>query len=337
MESKPRAFLLIGVLAALLGGIAYLGWPKIAPHLASFKRSDLGSFPSPATQIALDTDLDDDEKPRMSREAEPTTSERENPSTPPPHGIKIDSPGHATYSRLTRDMFEYFLSGIKVSSANDAKAKILAHLATIFDAESVKLIEPVVDQYIAYKKDLALAINDRRGGITPEELLELNLSEQEKHFSSDVADVFFGYDRTYDAYMVAKLSILRDEGMLDEEKKAKIAELDRSLPDDIREDHEKATQIQRWAEQMEAFKKSGAGEAELAELREAKLGRSASRRLATLDREQAEWQERLKEFLLRKQEILASGSEDSEAEIQALLESSFSANERKRVQVLTRQ
>ena len=96
-----------------------------------------------------------------------------------------------------------------------------------------------------------------------------------------------------------------------------LSELNRRLPDGIRESRTYRTQETVLKKKVEELKVQGGKEDEIYELRKNFYGETAADRLAELDRERRAWQNRFDDYYISKQIILtASDLSDNEKELQ---------------------
>jgi lipase chaperone LimK len=89
----------------------------------------------------------------------------------------------------------------------------------------------------------------------------------------------------------------------------------------------------------QALRAAGAGDSQIAAVRAANLGAEAAARLADLDRARAAWDARLAQFRTARAALLADPAlDDAERRrrVDALLERSFTAQERIRIEAIDR-
>ncbi|HEX7842776.1 MAG TPA: lipase secretion chaperone, partial [Kofleriaceae bacterium] len=123
------------------------------------------------------------------------------------------------------------------------------------------------------------------------------------------------------------------------ERERRLAEIDARLPAAVQKARAAATAPIDEMNREQAMRAAGASDDQIAAARTANLGAEAAARLADLDRTRAAWNARLAQFRAQRAQLLADPRlDDAERRrrIDALLEQSFTPQERIRVEALDR-
>ncbi|HBM50055.1 MAG TPA: lipase chaperone, partial [Marinobacter sp.] len=161
-----------------------------------------------------------------------------------------------------------------------------------------------------------------------------------EHLGPDVAEGFFGEEERRLQVMLDRQKILSDESLTASERDRALAQLDQLLPEYSRELRRRSRTVVETAMQVQQLREQGASEAEVRELRLQAYGAEATERLARLDQQRNQWQNRLGEY--RQQKALIDNNEglapaDRQAAVEALRERIFTEeHERRRIRALER-
>jgi lipase chaperone LimK len=151
--------------------------------------------------------------------------------------------------------------------------------------------------------------------------------------------VFFADEEAATYAALSRRAVLADPTLSAAERDRRLAEIDARLPAAVREARAAATAPIDELNRELAMRAAGASDAQIAAARTAALGADAAARLAELDRSRTAWDARLTRFRAARAAVLADPQlDDAERRrrIAALLESSFTPEERIRVEALDR-
>ncbi len=147
--------------------------------------------------------------------------------------------------------------------------------------------------------------------------------------AQEVAALFGSVDFSADDAM-ARMEIKADKQLTDAQKQAKLAQLDASLPPDVRAWRAPQASVDALQAAESDARARGASDAEMLALRTQFVGAEAARNLAALDAENAAWDQRVQAFKAEKNAILANAklSEPERlASLDRLRERDFKPNE----------
>lgn len=182
-----------------------------------------------------------------------------------------------------------------------------ALLASRIPAEYRSQAQRLLDQYQRYRGELA-QLSAPRGATsfskaedyaaaatTLESLLAARRALQEKYFSAAEVDGLFGDDNRYDAFTVARLRLAARDDLSLADKEQQLAGLsDQLLTPEQREARQSAILPSRIAAQNAQMAAASSDE-RLAQ-RSNEFGAAAAQRMAEVDRQRAEWQQRIARY-----------------------------------------
>lgn len=143
-----------------------------------------------------------------------------------------------------------------------------------------------------------------------------------------VVEAFFSAEESIDEYTLASLR-LRKDGASDEQ----LAALESTLPDPIQQMRQESRQLITMREHEKHQRQQGASHEEVHQWRVQEYGVEAAERLAQVDKQQAQWQQRLKQYQRYQQKLAQQNlaKEDNEQQLQAYRNKHFSEAEQKRL------
>ncbi len=157
-----------------------------------------------------------------------------------------------------------------------------------------------------------------------------------KWFGAD-SDAMFLQEEAHTAYSLARRAVQQDASLDGRERALRLAELDAGRVPAERSAERDATTVLIAEEQSRQFEARGTDAATRAAERSAIWGQEAAHRLAALDRQRAQWDQRIANYVIRRGDILGDARLDPAARQRALsdlLQRSFDSDERRRIESL---
>lgn len=256
--------------------------------------------------------------------------------------LEVDAAGHLKITSGIRRLFDYFLSAVGEEPLDTLLKRIRAYLHHKLPAAAAAEAERLLDSYIGYKRGLE-AIPQAQAGSGQFDIEALRRQMQQvqalrsQFFTPDVIAAFFGDDDTYDRYTLDRLAILQDKSLSPEQRAARLAALEQQLPAGMQDSIKAINQVQNLNALTQEWKQRGGTPAELRQIRESLVGAEATDRLEALDRENAQWDQRMNSWFAERAAILSNQSlsdQDRQAQVASLRNSRFTESERVRVQSL---
>ncbi|QBB69964.1 hypothetical protein ELE36_06075 [Pseudolysobacter antarcticus] len=241
--------------------------------------------------------------------------------------------GRLIANRELRRLLDYFLSSIGELDADAIRTLLVTQLGAQYSAAQVTQVAAVFDRYRDYQ--LALMNESPIADLSAQlsRLHELRL----RYLGTEIADAFFRDDENYAAYTLAQRDLKTDPQLTAEQRVASLAELDKTLPESLR-DRRALAQTPMLIDSQEAqFDVAHADANTRHDTRAAQWGEPAAQRLDALDAQRADWQSRLSAYQNWRDAINANtalSETQRRAAIDDLLVRSFHDTERVRIQSL---
>ena len=259
--------------------------------------------------------------------------------------IRTDTEGNLIISRDIRLVFDYFLSALGEEDHSRIEARILAYLNHSLPSDAAKTASNLFKSYLGLLQER----KSLEEYAIPSDALEIDLDairhqkEQlhainSKYLDDETITAFFGQEEALDSYMLARIPILKDTSLSQQEKAQQLRILEESLPDNIRKERTKRQGVID-LHQLSKTRTGDLSEHDLQKVREQTVGKEATRRLEKLDQERRIWKKRIASWLSIRQNLKVNKWIDAntlEKEIIVLREKYFSADELNRVKALER-
>ncbi len=244
-------------------------------------------------------------------------------------GVLLNADGQVQLDTGMRRLFDYYLSLIGERDLIQIRVLLKDHLLGKYSPANVDVVLQYFDRYTDYLHALT---NLKIGSIVkPEDRLQEVTALRKKMLGDELATAFFTDEEALAALTLKRMTIANDKNLSAEDKARLLAELDASENYSARTEADTAALI---TEQTRQLDDSNLTEAQRAAEREALWGKEAAGRLARLDRERAQWDARIEQYLLARSRIDANRGLSAAARAQAiaaLRAQQFNAAEQRRV------
>jgi len=254
-------------------------------------------------------------------------------------GLVVDAAGHFVPTPDARRFFDYFFA----ASGEEPEATIVARIRAEIDRrlapDAAREAQRLLDRYLDYRAR-ARAYAEAAGAIDD---LETRLAAIEairvEALGGAAASAFFAEEEAADRAALERLRLASRDDLTEGERERRMAALEEALP--------AAELVQRRGAEIAldlrrdeaALLAAGGSADQLRTLRERTVGPEAAARLAVLDRQRAEWRQRVDSYRAARAAIEGDASFDAAARARAidqLRADRFSATERLRVAALDR-
>lgn len=250
--------------------------------------------------------------------------------------FQLDAAGNLIISPELRQLFDYFLSAIGEEPLKQSIERLRRHIAAQLPEPAQAQALAVLNQYLNYKRQL-LDLEATYSRTTDISALRQRLSAVQalraRVLEPAVHQAFFAPDEAYDRFSLERLAIQADSALDSEAKGRAIDQLRVELPGDLQE--LLVPQLQsELREQTVALQAQGADAQQIRQLRQQLVGSEAAARLEALDRQRAQWQQRVAVYQQERQRIEATrGLDDVErrSAIEQLEAEQFDEGERLRL------
>lgn len=203
-----------------------------------------------------------------------------------------------------------------------ARALLAPHFTPAERPRAQALLDRYIDYRVALGRIRPPAPGDAQG---LRSAVEARQRVREAHFDADELAALFAGEDALDRYTLARLEIQRHPTLTPDQKQAALREAEQELPPAERSARADAQAHLALADQTAAFDAQGLDERQRHAQRSAQHGEAAARRLAQLDRDEADWRARLDRY------ATAQGRGESPAQLEALAGQLFTPQERLRL------
>lgn len=248
--------------------------------------------------------------------------------------------GHLLLHVSIKERFEYFLSILGEFTLDDVltmvREDINQELTEPARSEALALFE----DYIAYKRSL-VELEKQLGSAASFEQYDMSnmrlrldqlRNKRREYLSGDAVDAFFGFDETYDDFMLGKLEVINNPQLTAEEKTAQISMLENQLPAELQSMRAETERISQIFAQTDKMKQQGASAEQVFAKNAQEFGPQAAERIAALEVQRGQWQQRIAAYLAAKQALESSDkSESQKQQALSVLKASFSEQEQLRL------
>ncbi|CAN6959766.1 MULTISPECIES: lipase secretion chaperone [Psychrobacter] len=260
--------------------------------------------------------------------------------------IIIDENKQLVVTEGLRRLFDYFLSAL--GEENDAViyARVESYIRNHTPEPAASQAVAIFDQYIAYLKAIP-EIEKRYGNLqlqaTKSGELDLNAVTQQKqdvsklrqqYFSKETITAFFGTEDDYDDYSMEMVRINQNTQLSDAQKEAAKQDYISRMPDNTTKANiAQQANLNELMTRTEQMKAKGASPEALYNMRRELVGAPAAARLAQVDQEDANFDQRFDQYQTQKQRLLSQNADKAQAQTQInqLEQQLFNDTERKRL------
>lgn len=259
--------------------------------------------------------------------------------------LRVTSDGRLLADQELRQLFDYFLADadrMGLEAARDHMAAVLAGQG--LSAALLKQALSYFDQYLSYRQALSELPASSTALLTGrfDELraaYEARYALRRQLLGAEMAEGFFSREEAEDRFVLESQALMRDDSLSAQERQRQLTLLEQQLPADIRTAREQSRLALALQEHTQQLRQAQASDVEIQRMREELVGPAAASRLASLDQDRQQWQQRLQDYRRERDQILATpglSPADQQAALDALQQAAFSAHELRRVQALER-
>lgn len=260
--------------------------------------------------------------------------------------IIIDENKQLVVTEGLRRLFDYFLSALGEEDEATIFARVESYIRSFVPEPAASQAIVIFNKYVGYLKAIP-EIEKRFGNLqlqaTQNGELDLNMVAQQKqdvaklrqqYFDTQTITAFFGAEDEYDDYSIAMININQNKLMSDEQKAAAQQDYVSRMPDNMTKVNiEQQANLNALMSRTEQMKAQGATPEALYNMRRELVGAAAAGRLAQLDKEDANFDQRFTQYQTQKQQLLSQNTNSTQARVQIeqLGQQLFNDTERKRL------
>ena len=307
MNKKMRLMWLAAASAAAF--LAVMAWPRAEPPLVAPARAS-DPFPFVRSQVGTNPDAN----------------------------LRVDSADALVVDAALGRLFDYYLAAQGEKSLAAIRLEIEAELGRRLKPPAAAEARRLLGRYLDYKRALAdveinlqkdaSAAHAARGRLTAMQQL------RSQYFSPAESQGLFGFEDAYNTDAIARMEISQNTALNTAQKKAQLAALDAALPPALREARDAPLKVIHMEDAVTKLRAQGGSDDEVYRLRAAAMSPEAAARLSDLDKDEAQWKQRIAQFLVQRKALLentALPENERQASLQSLREAQFSSAEQPRL------
>ena len=230
-------------------------------------------------------------------------------------------------------LFDYYLAGLGEKPLAAIRSQIELELDRRLAPAPAREAKRLLGAYLAYKQ----ALVGIEQGLAPsgnalqaaQARLQAMRALRPSYFTTQESAGLFGADDARDDDALARLAVLADSQLGEQERQRKLAALDAALTPAQRIERDAPLKVSALDEAVRTLRAQGGGDNEVYQLRAATFTPEAAARLADLDREEAQWQQRINAWRAQKAS-LGAGAQDP-AQVRQVTNTLFSPEEQRRL------
>ncbi|MEN6671247.1 lipase secretion chaperone [Psychrobacter sp. B38] len=260
--------------------------------------------------------------------------------------IIIDENKQLVVTEGLRRLFDYFLSALGEEEESVIYARVESYIRNHTPEPAASQAVAIFNQYVVYLKALQ-GIEKRYGNLqlqaTKSGELDLNVVAQQKqdvtrlrqqYFSKETITAFFGAEDDYNEYSTEMIRINQNDQLSAAQKEAAQQDYISRMPDNATKANiTQQANLNELIDRTEQMKAKGATAEELYKMRRDLVGAPAAARLALVDQEDANFDQRFNQYQAQKQRLLSQGADPAQAQTQIsqIEQQLFNEEERKRL------
>lgn len=243
--------------------------------------------------------------------------------------IIIDEHKQLVVTEGLRRLFDYFLSAFGEEEDSVIYDRVKSYIRHHTPEPAASQAITIFDQYVAYLKALP-ELEKRYGNLqlqaTQNGELDLNVVAQRKqdvaklrqrHFAKPTINAFFGAEEDYDNYSVEMIRINQNEQLSDAQKEVARQDYISRMPNNLTKANiEQQANINALTTRTEQMKAKGATAEELYKMRRELVGAPAAARLAQVDQEDENFDQRFNQYQAQKQRLLSQNTDSTQTQNQ---------------------
>jgi lipase chaperone LimK len=250
--------------------------------------------------------------------------------------VHLSAHGAPIADRELRRLFDYFISRIGERDERRIRGDLAAYLQARFAPAAVAQVLVWFDSYTTLERSAAALAS--AGGDPRATVMRLRALRRER-MGEAIAEAWWGDEDRYLDYTLARQAVIDDRSLDAAQRQRKLAELERTLDPARLALIQQDDQAELSLRQSEDYARRKVPAAQRFAERERQYGADAARRLAELDAQRDRWDGRLRDYARQRRKIMADASLSAaarEQRLRSLLNRGFDANERRRVDAMTR-
>lgn len=252
--------------------------------------------------------------------------------------LHADANGNLQVELGLRRVFDYFLATLGEESLEQIRARIAFHLQRHLPPTAAVQAWEILNRYLHYKNMLA-SLPGHDGTYDGMRASLMRMRElRDSLLGPELAGAFYLEEDQYADFALQHMDQLRVTGLSAAQRQERTEALLSTLPEELRSQIQATGAPLQVERQVQRLREQGASDGEIWQRREQQFGAAAADRLARLDEQRAQWQQRYDAYRRARAAIESSALDDVDKtqEIQRLRAEQFTPTEQKRVDALDR-
>lgn len=267
----------------------------------------------------------------VKQEADPFAFVRSMEGTTPDGNVRQSEEGQLVVDAELGHLFDYYLAGLGEKDLAAIRSEIERELERRLKPGAAAQAKRLLASYLDYKRALVDLEQGLKPGADLASSARARLAAVQqlrgRFFTAQESAGLFGFSDAYDLDALARIDISVNPKLTAPQKAEQLAALDKKLSPAMREEREAPSRVVRTEETVLKMRAQGATDDEVYRQRAAAFSTEGANRLAQLDREEAEWKQRIAAY----QGERAAIAPGAEALMQQLRNKYFSQDEQRRL------
>jgi lipase chaperone LimK len=257
--------------------------------------------------------------------------------------LAFDANNSLIVDESIKNLIEFFLLAKDIEGQEQTIQRLREYLELTLPSPAKEQALALSEQYLNYKENHQTQQFSDNTNLSDEANLsdiKIALEERKKARRQYLGDAnsqaIFGYEEKYDDFSFKRLEINANTSLSANEKDELIALAEQQLPNELAEKMRYKRQKKNIEKQISLLKKDPTNESEIYNLRKDFYGEKAAERMAYLEDNSAEWQQRVNGFYYQQSLILNNSDLDKETKnelVKQLKEQNFSYKEQVKLAV----
>ena len=246
--------------------------------------------------------------------------------------LLVDSTGHFLPSPSALALFDYFLAASGEQSEAQLRWRIIAEIERRLSPEAAFDASLLLDTYLDFREALReLAQSSEAPAGLTQRWQSIGQLRRE-YFGEDGTEALFGEAEQVISLDLERRRIHLDTTLSAADKLVQLQALNAALPPAIRAARQRAHAPSHSYAAVATLRSQGGDDGEIFALRASDFGNAAAQRLATLDRQQEAWRQRLDNYHAARNQVMKQASNGDFSALRAI--HFDDVNERRRVRAL---
>lgn len=251
--------------------------------------------------------------------------------------FSYDAHGQLVINENIKHIIEFFLMTTQYEGREQAIERLKEYINLTLPSDAATQALVIADNYLHYKNALMAQNFSVEGDLKDDKTItkvraSLNAKKalRRTHLGETHSESIFGNEERYDDYSVKRVEINSDTALSPEEKNRQLAIAENKLSPETARSKRYARQEQTLNTKISALQKNHEGQHEIYTLRKEFYGEQVANRMAYLEDNSGDWQNKVTQFEYEKQEIYSHphlSSEEKQNLVQESRNSLFSKKE----------